>query len=163
MFCQKCAQELPPDSSFCVGCGDQTGPLTASSGTTPSTARKRSKSKKIVPIVAVACVAIVLAGYFFMSSKKGERLASAVDTCSVGGYANLSEDHKSLVYDGSSSDDYVSLKCLLSTLNAPSTVWERMTRTTALMGAIDDEWDGITISWTYHPDNGLDCYFEISS
>jgi hypothetical protein len=38
-----------------------------------------------------------------------------------------------------------------------------MTRTTALMGAIDDEWDGITISWTYHPDNGLDCYFEISS
>jgi hypothetical protein len=29
------------------------------------------------------------------------------------------------------------------------------------MGVQDAEWDGISISWTYHPDNGLDTIFEI--
>jgi hypothetical protein len=29
------------------------------------------------------------------------------------------------------------------------------------MGVQDADWDGISISWTYHPDRGMDSNFEI--
>jgi hypothetical protein len=29
------------------------------------------------------------------------------------------------------------------------------------MGLVEDSFAGIYISWTYHPDNGLDLYFKL--
>jgi hypothetical protein len=29
------------------------------------------------------------------------------------------------------------------------------------MGLVEDDFEGIYLSWTYHPDNGLDIYFKI--
>lgn len=36
-----------------------------------------------------------------------------------------------------------------------------MYQTNSSMGVQDAEWDGISISWTYHPDRGMDANFEI--
>lgn len=49
--------------------------------------------------------------------------------------------------------------CVLTTLGAPSGVVERMERTRALDGTQSEEWGGYRVTWTYHPDAGLDAVF----
>ena len=38
----------------------------------------------------------------------------------------------------------------------PTTVIAQMDSTRALDGTRDATWDGMTATWTYHPDDGLD-------
>jgi|LakMenEpi03Aug12_release.lakeMendotaPanAssembly.Ray.scaffolds.fasta_scaffold79210_2 hypothetical protein len=163
MFCQQCGHKNSTEDIFCVSCGSQLGGQIDPNATTNTTASKPSQSKKVIAAVLGAC--LLAAGGFFlvMSNKQNEKLLDAVSSCEVEGKVNLAEDNKSFTFDGSAYDDYVGLQCILTTLNAPSTIWDRMTQTTALMGSISGDWDGISVSWTYHPDNGLDCYFQLSS
>lgn len=53
--------------------------------------------------------------------------------------------------------------CALVDLGMPSRVSQEMDRTTAMMGVQHDAWDGIEISWTYHPDNGLNAILSDST
>ena len=70
----------------------------------------------------------------------------------------------SLYYDDSkyrNNSRVNNFECLLDELAIPSSIVERMYNTNALMGAQDAEFLGIKVTWTYHPDNGLDMYFEL--
>ena len=51
-----------------------------------------------------------------------------------------------------------SVWCLLGELDAPRDVVDAMVATSARDGAQDDEWGGYEVTWTYHPDNGLDVF-----
>jgi hypothetical protein len=46
--------------------------------------------------------------------------------------------------------------CVLAELDAPTSVTARMDSTRALDGMQTATWDGYSVSWTYHPDDGLD-------
>lgn len=54
-------------------------------------------------------------------------------------------------YDGPS---YEALTCFLAGLKAPSAIEAEISQTRALDGRQSDEWDGYSISWSYHPDDG---------
>ena len=89
-------------------------------------------------------------------------LCEALDASGI----TFAEDGQSLNFDDKGKDDlfggdFSDLQCIIEKLNAPSTVLARMYQTTSSMGVQDAEWDGISISWTYHPDRGMDANFEI--
>jgi hypothetical protein len=119
--------------------------------------------------IGAAAVVILLGGIFFLTSMKSDnRLKTAMENCEVTdslGFT-LADDNQSLVFDGSGKTDYIGgdfsdLVCVIDDLKAPSTVESRMLSTNSLMGVQNAEWDGISISWSYHPDNGLDANLEI--
>jgi len=75
----------------------------------------------------------------------------------------------SLVVDGASAEEIalydaqaVALEvhqCILGVLGAPGGIVERMDRTRALDGTQRETWDAYQVTWTYHPDQGLDAVF----
>ena len=98
------------------------------------------------------------------------RLALAYTTCSLIGVkgAVFSLESQSLYLDGTGDDDYTStdvtltdIICVIGELDVPTPIVSRINNTNSTMGLVEDEFDGINISWTYHPDNGLDIYFKI--
>lgn len=54
-------------------------------------------------------------------------------------------------------------KCVLDKLGAPSGIVERMSRTRALDGMQTETWPGYKVTWTYHPDSGLDAVFSYAN
>ena len=48
------------------------------------------------------------------------------------------------------------IACILVALKAPDFVIGKMDSTRALDGMQSAEWGGISATWTYHPDNGMD-------
>ncbi len=128
-----------------------------------------SKSGLVKVGASFLVVLLGVGGFFIFSSMKADArfmesltLCEAVDASGI----TLAEDGQSLNFNGKGKDDlfggdFSDLECVIKELNAPSTVMDRMLRTTSLMGVQDAQWDGISISWTYHPDNGLDANFEI--
>lgn len=76
-------------------------------------------------------------------------------------YASLGDEGRSLDLDGAGQDSIVGLTvdqiaCVLLEVEAPDSVMSRMDGTRALDGMQEAEWSGLSASWTYHPDNGLD-------
>lgn len=99
---------------------------------------------------------------------KDSRISSAYNRCHGSYGMTLEDDGKTLVLDtkgskdasGASSDAY---SCVLAQLNAPKRVQSHMEQTTALDGRQSESWDGVDLSWSYHPDRGLDAIFTLSS
>lgn len=116
-------------------------------------------------VAALAAALLVGCG----SDGPDARLSDAHDECDLGRrpaeVVRLAGDGQTLVLDGKGGDgglgvtpeDYV---CVLSALGAPHGVLAKMDSTRALDGQQSDEWDGITATWTYHPDEGLDVILE---
>jgi len=49
---------------------------------------------------------------------------------------------------------YFAMECVLEGLGAPASIESEIGQTRALDGRQQDEWDGFTIAWSYHPDDG---------
>ena len=102
------------------------------------------------------------------------RLSNALDICKLT-FTNqkgvdLSSDNQTLYLDGLGQDEFkgstpvVTAKeiyCVLDALEAPEAILKRIGNTNFQMGLVEDDFGGIYLSWTYHPDNGLDIYFKI--
>jgi hypothetical protein len=117
----------------------------------------------------VLSLIVVLGLVFFIAGNRTDsRLKDAVSTCDVADASGITfaEDGQSLVFDGKGEDDYIGgdfydVECLLNAMEAPSTVWAQMLKTSSLMGVQESNWDGISVSWSYHPNSGLNASFEI--
>lgn len=65
-------------------------------------------------------------------------------------------------------DDYYNatyleiLKSAITALKLPDYIYQRMLKTTAMQGLQEVTANGITVSWTYHPNKGLEAMFTIA-
>ena len=65
-------------------------------------------------------------------------------------------------------DDYYNatyleiLKSAITALKLPDYIYQRMLKTTAMQGRQEVTTNGITVSWTYHPNKGLEAMFTIA-
>ncbi|MDF2847135.1 MAG: hypothetical protein K0R97_1117 [Oerskovia sp.] len=59
---------------------------------------------------------------------------------------------------GASSEE---LFCIVDALDTPSSVVSHMEQTTSMDGRQTESWDNITVSWSYHPDRGMDSIFTV--
>ena len=79
-----------------------------------------------------------------------------------------SNNNSSQSGNGSSNHDYYNatntqiLKSAVTALKLPDYIYQRMLKTTAMQGRQEVTVNGITVSWTYHPDNGLEAMFTIA-
>lgn len=69
----------------------------------------------------------------------------------------------SMKSDGAESQgaDLEDIVCVLDQLDTPDSVTSRMGSTRALDGRQDAEWNDLSASWGYHPDDGLDMVVEV--
>jgi len=91
-------------------------------------------------------------------SKLQAALESCADTYS--GHIEVLDDGKTLSIDGKGEEHqgatFTEIDCVLSAIPVPSYVTSRMDQTRALDGMQREKFDTYDISWSYHPDNGLD-------
>lgn len=102
----------------------------------------------------VGVIAIVLSG-----SPKQTRLQQACKDCSsADGIALVSLADKGntiIVNTGSSSGSIGGVECVRRKLGTPESIKAEVASTNALQGRKTGTADGLSYSWSYHPDNGL--------
>ncbi|GAA1346967.1 hypothetical protein [Arthrobacter roseus] len=95
-------------------------------------------------------------------------ITDAVETCGVEESPGISlgDAGQSITMntagDESSGADYADVVCVLSAIETPDSVSSRMSSTRALDGRQTGEWDGLSASWGYHPDDGLNVVIEMN-
>lgn len=117
------------------------------------------KFKFILPI-AVAAVLVV--GVLIAQAMGPTKLEKAYDSCehsleaaSAGAVELADGGHTILIDTSDDSGDYFAAECLIAALDIPASTRSNIDHTTSMMGRQTDEHDGITLEWSYHPDNGL--------
>lgn len=73
---------------------------------------------------------------------------------------NVGDEGESISFDTEgeedfSGDDISEVACVLSALDTPDRVIQRMDGTRALDGTVEDEWGDYEAFWTYHPSSGM--------
>jgi len=75
--------------------------------------------------------------------------------------ALLGDSGSSLSLENEGEDDFSGLSsaevfCILDELGMPDHVEQDMLNTTSMDGRREASWEGMTASWSYHPDRGID-------
>lgn len=97
--------------------------------------------------------------------KTSTPLQAAARACSYQGI-ELLDDGTALSFDmegedyGSGEGTVHDAACLLNELEVPDSTIAKMDGTRALDGTQSDEFDDYEITWSYHPDDGLDFIIE---
>lgn len=116
--------------------------------------------KTIVAIAAAALLAISLTG----CSSTYTGFQDAVDTCAASDGVLVSDNGSTLSVDMMGEEDYTGagygdVLCIIGAVETPSYIISAMESTRALDGRQHDEFNGIEVSWSYHPDSGLDILY----
>lgn len=72
-------------------------------------------------------------------------------------------DKASIIVDAQNEYDYDTVSdvlVIIKTLGLPDSLYDEMCETNALMGRQTESYEYYDVSWSYHPDNGLDVIFK---
>lgn len=92
-----------------------------------------------------------------------EKFKTAYRYCSSSG-TTLASDGKSITVDSKNkynSKSLTDILMIIGTLDLPNSLFDEMASTNSLMGRLTETYDDIQVSWSYHPDNGLDVVFKL--
>ena len=98
---------------------------------------------------------------------KSEFFSDAANQCNLDGVVEIADQGRTMIVDGEGEDlgsgdvSFSDLDCIIDAVGAPASVKELMYSTRSLDGRQSGEWDDISASGSYHPDDGLDIIFEI--
>ena len=135
-----------------------------------STPKKKSKKKRIAAIVAiiiVAAVAITVAVYPFKFEKVKNECVQMAGQAATGrnyftldtspdAYDHLDESTRRVLMRGVQERTLEAIKYANEQLGFNGSVYSQMLETTALMGRQSEENSKYKVTWTYHPDDGLE-------
>jgi hypothetical protein len=112
--------------------------------------------KKLITIAGASALLVTLSG----CAGSFDTFQKAYDTCLTPTGITVSDGGKTLIINGQGEDSYgatiYDTACVLSAVGTPTYILSNMETTNSLMGRQSDTFDGIDVSWSYHPDNGLD-------
>ncbi|GLU91365.1 hypothetical protein [Agromyces sp. NBRC 114283] len=119
-----------------------------------------SKVPLWVKFAVPAGLVVVLVGVWIaIAANQPTKLEAAAEKCEISALA-IGDEGKTLILDmkvdGGSGLPIEDVVCALAELNVSDAVLSQMDSTRALDGKQTAEWDDITATWTYHPDEGLD-------
>lgn len=170
MFCPECGT-ANPDSRFCINCGVEVNSdavsqptIVGGAGTETATSGGGSFFKKPINVIAVVGGIVVVAGTIFGVSVAltPNPLVTAVDNCGLNGSdgIELADGDKTLIVDTEGEEDfsgatYDDLDCVIKELNLPERIVNKIDHTSSLDGTVSDTFENISLSWKYHPDNGV--------
>jgi hypothetical protein len=114
----------------------------------------------------IVLAAVLLSGCSQVTDMLGNigetKLQTAMKSCAgtYSGYIDVLDNGKTLSIDGEGKEDQGApieeLVCVLNAIPVPSYIMQRMDKTRALDGMQREVFDTFDVSWSYHPDNGLD-------
>ena len=171
-FCRKCGVKLEKDMKQCPACGALLDQETKSKKLMEkaSTVLSGKNSKKYglgaVSIIAAASVCIFL----LINSRPSFQRAfeDAGGANNIGEWVTVSKDGKSMRIDTNPADEegYYSSKAtnairdINESLGLPEALYDKMGETRAIDGRQTAAYKNISVSWTYHPDDGLEIIYE---
>ncbi|MCR6649774.1 MAG: DUF2510 domain-containing protein [Cellulomonas sp.] len=134
----------------------------------PADEAKRRPRRALFLIAGAAVIVIAAVVVLVITqANKPSRLQAAFDECGmekrVG--AEITDDGHTVLLDQKGEEDadgldIIEVGCFLYAVDVPSSVSAQMDSTRALDGRQSAEFDGIKVSWVYHPDSGIDMIFE---
>lgn len=168
--CKKCGKELKKDNKFCPNCGTKNEEY-IESNKEENKNKPISKNTKIAIIVGI--IIIVVAIIFFVI-KPNNNNSNQMDFRRIynelgdGYYVTIADDNSYLEIDTNplNLDDFNSteawdlIRQVNNKLNLPDSLENKMQHTRALDGRQTENYNNITVSWTYHPDKGLNVLYE---
>lgn len=113
-------------------------------------------------VIGGGAVIAIAVGFFVFQALPNSTFSNASEACFASGDSGLTidDDGRSMYLNGEGEDstgmDVFSQVCILEELNVPDSVFGRINNTNSTMGVQEAQWDNFEMSWTYHPDNGLD-------
>jgi len=119
-----------------------------------------NKVKKYAVIGSAALVAAA-AGFFVFQALPDSTFSNAAEACFASSDPGLTidDDGRAMYLNGegkeSSGMNVFFQVCILEELEVPDSVFDRISNTNSTMGVQEASWDNFEMSWTYHPDNGL--------
>jgi hypothetical protein len=134
--------------------------------------RRRNLWASLVVVAALIIGAIVVT--LFLTTKSDHHTGSTnpgtlfnvpsplAETSTTCGAGILADDDHTLVVDmageelGTGTETFDGVLCVLDELDVPQSLIARMESTRALDGMQSATWSSYEITWTYHPDDGLD-------
>lgn len=183
-ICGKCGNELQDGQEFCPRCGQKAG-LTVDSNVNAAINQfnagvQQAAAKKKTPLIigiAVAALVIILAVVALGGGSKKDfnDLYPSLDVekwCTIasdGSYMKIDTNPSNKDGDDLTWTDYETLiipanekiEQINKELGFSDALYEKMNTTTWSMGKQTESNDDYTVSWTYHPDKGLEVMYEI--
>lgn len=182
--CLECGKEISDKASACPHCGCPVAvrPVLSQEEQNrqetitrlQSEEQQASKNKRIVIVVVtilavLVCAAAVALFVLSRSPKHDFHNLKYLEYIEDSDGCRVSDDGKTMVLDSNPDDidDYSdssilgSIQLFNEQLGIPDSVLEKMYATRALDGRQSETYGRITISWTYHPNNGLEVIYEI--
>ena len=182
--CSKCGAELQEGQEFCPKCGQKAG-LVIDAGVNSalnqfnagvSQANKKKKTPIIVGVIIgvfalVVVLIIVLTGTGKKNFKDMFSDMSSNSWCTIasdGSYMKLDTNPYDKDSDDFTYSDYTTfseandaIERVNKELGFSDALYEKMNTTTVSQGRQTDSNDKYTVTWTYHPDKGLEVMYEI--
>ena len=181
-FCVMCGTELQDGQNFCIKCGQSVN-MQMSTDVTPVFSpinEKNNKSNSIkIPliigtIVGVSVIAIILVIVFCMEKKDFKDMygdMAKFSWCIIasdGSYMKLDTNPSDKENDDMVLDDYDNvmmpafdaIERINKELGFSDALLEEMNTTTWSQGRQTDSNDRYTVTWSYHPDKGLEVIYE---
>lgn len=113
----------------------------------------------IVMITVTACGGTKFEGIYEDLVKENPGLVSYIDVAKDGSYLSIDTNPLDLE-DTSDFDAYVAVGEVNKILGIPESVMIKIGRTSSSDGMQTYEGDDTTLTWKYHPDNGLEALYE---
>lgn len=179
--CSKCGKDLSSAEKFCPKCGSKNNEYSEDLETLKRNVknpRNILKSKilliiGLVLIIAIIVVVIVLATREPDKEEEEEsisfkRIYRKID--GDGYYVELASDNSYLKVDTnpldlddfSASEGWNMIQSINEELDLPESLEQKMGQTRSIDGRMSQEFDDVIVSWTYHPNSGLEVLYEMN-
>lgn len=177
-FCSKCGAELQDGQEFCPKCGQKAGVdidqgVHSAINQFNAGVKKTSGNKKKKFIILAVIIVIVIA-FFAFRGNKGPDFNSLYSQYCSSIWAEVGSDGSYLRIDTNPYDiddegiAYYAAATAIENVNKalglPDSLYSDMGQTTWSMGKQTETFDniGVTVTWTYHPDKGLEVTYKKS-
>lgn len=166
-FCKYCGCAVEQDMLFCPDCGKSLGKAPA------VVPMKRTASRKWG--IALLCALLIAAAVMLLPEREPKKTVFQKAFEAAGGrklcgeWVTVFEDGSGMKIDTNpadkddfyDSDAMDTIEKIHEQLELPDSLLEKMLTTRALDGRQSKTTKGIEISWTYHPNQGLEILYEL--
>jgi hypothetical protein len=112
--------------------------------------------KKLFAITGASLLLVSLTG----CAGQYDTFQKAIQSCGASSGVSVSDNGTTLSIDTMGTDDYTGAslsdaECIISAVNTPSYIVDNIYNTNAISGRQHDEWNGISVTYSYSDSNGL--------